>query len=227
MTPALSVVIPVYNMQSTVLHSVCSALDQANVDTEVVVVNDGSTDRSREVVEALQDYRVKVVSQPNGGIASALNAGALAATGRYLYTVGADDWLEKDSVQFAVMTLDSLPEVGFVYGGVQYHGDGTWRYNPPPYTDGYFYHHYSAISSYVFRRGAWLAGCYWRDDTILDWDHVLQLIDRGFCGAAIPVLMFHYWYRQNTGYLADLKANKQTTLEAFKKRWPMITAVDF
>lgn len=227
MTPILSVVIPVKDMQATILHSVCSALDQANVDVEVVVVDDGSQDRTRAVVEALQSQHVRIISQPNGGIASALNTGVLHALGKYCYCIGADDWLEPNSVQYAVMVLETRADVGFVYGSVLYHGDGMWRYDPPPFSDGYFFNHYSAISGYVFRREAWERGCRWRDNTIDDWDHVLQLVTCGYRGETIPMLMFHYWWRQKTGHLADMKAHKQEVLARFKEQWPMVTAEDF
>lgn len=227
MTPILSVVIPVYNMEATVLHAVCSALDQANLDIEVVVVNDGSTDRTAEVVNALQSERVRIISQANGGIGSALNYGAEMACGKYLYCIGADDWIEPNSLQYAVALMEMRPEIGFVYGSVQYHGDGTWRYDPPPYVDGYFNQHYSAISGYVFRREGWLRGCHWRADTIEDWDHVLQLIDCGYRGAAIPILLFHYWLRYKTGHLVELKAHKEQMLTRLKQYHPAVTATDF
>lgn len=227
MTPILSFVIPVYNMQDTILRAVCSALGQVNIDLEVVVVDDGSTDHTAAVVEALADPRVNVVRKPNGGVASALNTGVEAAKGKYVYTFGADDWLEPNSVQYPVMVMETRPEVGFVYGSVQYHNEGTWRYDPPPYIDGYFFRHYPAISGYIYRRDGWLRGCRYRDNTIADWDHALQLITLGYCGETVPILMYNYWLKQSVGYLSDLKANKQKTLNEFKVLWPQVTAVDF
>jgi chondroitin synthase len=227
MTPLLSVIIPVYNMQATVLRTVCSALEQANIDVEPVVCDDGSQDRTYAVVEALQNPHVRLITKPNGGVASALNAACEAATGKYCYVCAADDWIEPNCLQYPAMILETRPEVGFVYGSVQYHNEGTWRYNPPPYEDGYFNRHYSAISSYVWRREAWTRGAHFRDKTINDWDHVLQLVEMGYKGEVVPMLMYHYWLCQSSGYLTSLKANKQKTLADFKARWPAVTAEDF
>lgn len=227
MTPILSIIVPVYNMQDSVLKCVCAALNQANVNMQVVVCNDGSTDRTWHVVDALDDERVHLITKPNGGVASALNEAMSVAVGKYCIVCAADDWLQPDSMQYPVMVLETRPEVGFVYGSVQYHNEGTWRYDPPPYEDGYFNRHYSAISSYVFRREAWCAGARFRDKTINDWDHVLQLIAMGYRGETVSVLLYNYWLRWSSGYLFELKANKQKTLEDFKLQWPAVTAVDF
>lgn len=227
MTPILSVIVPVYNMQDSVLKCICSALDQANVDIEVVVCDDGSTDRTHAVVTALGSERVQLISQHNCGVASALNTACANARGKYCIVCAADDWLQPDSMQYPVMVLETRPQVGFVYGSVQYHNEGTWRYDPPPYEDGYFNRHYSAISSYVFRREAWCNGAHFRDKTINDWDHVLQLIAQGWRGETVPVLLYNYWLRWSSGYLFELKSNKQKTLEDFKLQWPEVTAVDF
>jgi len=223
----VSVVIPCYNMADTIGHAVASAANQRNIQVEVIVVDDGSTDGSALAALKPAYGNVSVLSLPqNYGASAALNAGAQVVSGRYIYAFGADDWLEPDILQHAVHLLDAYDDVGFVYGSVQYHGDRTDIYTPPQeYRAEDFYTSYCAISGYVWRTRCWREGVRWRDG-INDWDHVLQLIERGWQGAVIPQVMFNYYLKQ-TGYLWGLKQRKDEVLAEFKSRWPLVTATDF
>ena len=81
---ALSVVVPVYNVERYLAACLSSVLEQSHRDLEVIVVDDGSTDRSGEIADrfAAADSRVRVVHQANAGLGAARNAGTrLAATG--------------------------------------------------------------------------------------------------------------------------------------------------
>ena len=94
--PAISVIVPVYNAESFLSRCVDSLLSQTFRDIEVVLVDDGSTDSSKALCEqyALNDSRVKVVSQPNRGVAMARQAGFDATCGVYSIHVDPDDWVE-------------------------------------------------------------------------------------------------------------------------------------
>lgn len=223
----VSVIIPCYNMADTVGHAVSAAANQKNVQVEVIVVDDGSTDGSALAALKPAYGNVSVLSLPqNYGLVSALNAGAQVVSGCYMFTCGADDWLAPDVLQHAVYLLDAYDDVGFVYGSVQYHGDRTDIYVPPQeYRAEDFYVGYRAISGYVCRTRFWREGVHWREG-INDWDHVLQLIERGWQGAVIPHVMFNYYLRQ-AGYLWELQQRKDEVMAAFKSRWPLVTATNF
>lgn len=227
MAPILSVVVPVYNMQATVLHAVCAALNQFSLNLEVIVVDDGSGDASAAVVNALCNPRVRIIRQPNSGVESAINAGFSAAAGKYLYSTSADDWLEPDCLSYAVEIMEHDPAAGFVYGAVRYHNDLMMYYVPQPFTDDYFYHHYAAISGYVFRREAFCRGARLVKETIPDWDHALQLVEMGYKGVAVQVLMLNYWYIKDKGVLADIMSKKELRLAQLKTRFPKVDAVGF
>lgn len=113
--PRVSIVIPTYNRASLVSEAIRSALDQTYELCEVIVVDDGSTDNTAEVVKAFGD-RVRYVAKPNGGVESAMNAGARVMTGEYLCFLGDDDLLRPDVVasELAMMLSDS--STGLVYG---------------------------------------------------------------------------------------------------------------
>src|SRR5690606_139621 len=93
----VAVVIPAYNAEAYIETTLASVLAQDGVELEVVVVDDGSTDRSVEIAAALagRDTRLRVVRQSNAGVAAARNAGAAAvsAEARYLHFLDADDVL--------------------------------------------------------------------------------------------------------------------------------------
>lgn len=103
-TPTVSVVIPAYNAAWCVRRAVDSVLAQTFTDSELIVVDDGSTDDTAHVL-AEYGSRVRIVSKPNGGLSSARNAGIAAARGRYVAFLDADDaWLpEKLARQVALM----------------------------------------------------------------------------------------------------------------------------
>lgn len=98
MLPLISVIVPVFNSEKYVRRSVDSILGQTYSNLEVLLVDDGSTDRSGEICDEykVQDKRVKVIHKLNEGVSVARNVGLDAATGKYIGFVDGDDWCESD-----------------------------------------------------------------------------------------------------------------------------------
>lgn len=109
----VSIVIPAYNCAGTIAAAVESCLVQAYDDLEIIVVNDGSTDRTGEVLAAFGG-RISVVTQQNGGLAAARNAGQRAATGEFVAWMDADDLMVPGRICAQVAVLESHPEIGLV-----------------------------------------------------------------------------------------------------------------
>lgn len=97
----ISVVIPVYKVEAYLERCVTSVLNQSMNDLEVILVDDGSPDHCPVICDeyANQDERVKVIHKENGGLASARNAGMKSASGKYLFFLDSDDWLELDGLE--------------------------------------------------------------------------------------------------------------------------------
>jgi glycosyltransferase involved in cell wall biosynthesis len=110
----VSVVIPVHNGAAFLREAVESALTQDGYETEVVVVDDGSTDQSREVAAAIPGVRCLAVS--HGGPSSARNAGVEASSGEFLAFLDADDLWPPGKLSIQVSYLRSHPDVGCVLG---------------------------------------------------------------------------------------------------------------
>lgn len=94
--PAISVIVPVYNAEAFLSRCVDSLLSQTLANIEIILVDDGSTDSSKTLCEqyAVEDNRVRVVSQPNRGVAMARQAGVDVASGIYSIHADPDDWVE-------------------------------------------------------------------------------------------------------------------------------------
>lgn len=97
----VSIVIPVYNVESELPLCLESVLNQTYTNVEIIVVNDGSTDRSAKIISqyADGDSRVVVVNQENQGVSAARNHGIEKATGDFIAFVDGDDWVENGFIE--------------------------------------------------------------------------------------------------------------------------------
>jgi len=113
----VSVILPTYNRASLVSAAVSSVLRQSWSDVEVVVIDDGSRDDTREIVSALAeaDERVRYLHQPNGGVSSARNRGLANCRGGMIAFLDSDDAWHPWKLKAQVGVLQALPEVGMVW----------------------------------------------------------------------------------------------------------------
>ena len=94
-----SIIIPIYNVESTLKRCVDSVIGQTYKNLEIICINDGSTDKSLKILEEYKnDNRIKIITQKNKGIASARNTGIKIATGDYITFIDSDDWYELDYI---------------------------------------------------------------------------------------------------------------------------------
>lgn len=105
-----SVVIPLYNKEQYVIDSINSVLNQTFDDYEVIVVDDGSTDHSKEKVETIQSSHLKCISQDNQGVAVARNTGIENANGDYIAFLDADDFWYPDYLETVFSLIGQYPE---------------------------------------------------------------------------------------------------------------------
>lgn len=110
--PTVSVVIPAYNVAWCVRKAIESVLAQDYRDFELIVVNDGSTDTTAEVLASYGDA-IRLVDKPNGGLSSARNAGIAAAQGELVAFLDADDWWLPGKLTSQVALMRARPGLGF------------------------------------------------------------------------------------------------------------------
>lgn len=107
MIPLVSVIIPVFNTEKYLQKCVKSVQLQTYKNLEIILVNDGSTDRSGVLCNKLeiQDKRITVIHKNNGGLSSARNAGLKVSNGEYVVFLDSDDWIEKETIEFAYANM--------------------------------------------------------------------------------------------------------------------------
>ena len=107
--PLVSILIPLYNQERYFEKCISSICNQTYKNLEIVVVNDGSTDKSPEILSkwASKDQRIKVVTKKNEGLVAARRDGFLAATGEFVTPVDSDDYLPADSIEILVGHMTS------------------------------------------------------------------------------------------------------------------------
>lgn len=105
----VSIIIPVYNAENCIEKCINHIQKQSYQNIEIICVNDGSKDKSREILEALaeKDERVIVINKENGGVSSARNKGIETATGQYIQFVDSDDMIDEDMTEILVKSLES------------------------------------------------------------------------------------------------------------------------
>lgn len=106
----ISIVIPLYNKEKQVGSTLRSVLAQTYQDFEVVVVDDGSTDGSVAVVEAIDDPRIRIIRQKNGGVSAARNTGIREAKGEFISFLDADDEWKPEYLATQTRLIQTYPE---------------------------------------------------------------------------------------------------------------------
>lgn len=116
--PLISVIIPVYNGEKYLKEAIMSVTNQDCKDLEIIIVNDGSSDNSLKIAEALasEDSRIRVISKENGGVSVARNVGIDAAKGEYISFLDADDLWDKKFFSLETVTFIKDNETSDIFG---------------------------------------------------------------------------------------------------------------
>ncbi len=108
--PLVSIIIPLYNSSNHIIETVESALNQTWKNTEIIIVDDGSTDNSLAIAKTLSSTNVKIFSQDNKGASAARNLGLKNAKGDYIQYLDADDLLSAEKIEKQILALKDKPE---------------------------------------------------------------------------------------------------------------------
>ena len=200
--PTVSIITPTYNRAGFVGSAIEHILAQSFQDWELIVVDDGSTDATPEVVEAYRrrDPRIRSVRQANAGLPAARNAGLRVARGEYVAFLDDDDRFLPEKLERQLPLLRQRPELGFVYGPVwmQYEGETCVRKQvPEQLEDKYanlFERNLAQVCSVLARRSAIEAvgGFNERQPRCADYDLWLRLAARfPFDYTTEPVGVYH------------------------------------
>lgn len=201
-TPQISVVIPCYNHGAYLPDTLESLWAQTFTDFEVVIINDGSTDRNTiDFLDKLQDERVRVIHTPNRGVSAARNVGIRESRGRYILPLDSDDKISPTYMKLAVSVLDASPDVAVVYCERVLFGEKEGMEPLPPFDSERLLFDNCIYPAAFFRKQDWhLVGGYcesmiygWED-----WDFWISLSELKKQVVKIPEPLFHYRVRSNS-----------------------------
>jgi len=183
--PTVSVTIPTYNRSNLVKEAIESVLKQTYTDLEVLVVDDGSIDDTRSVVERIPDGRVKYYYKDNGGPSSARNLGLVESKGPYISFLDSDDLWPPEYLENVIKQLEENKEYGAAYSRViciQQDGTKKQMSTAKRYKSGWMAEDFFETgpglfpSATCFRKSAW-QGIFWDEQLIggEDYDIFLRI----------------------------------------------------
>ncbi len=123
----ISVIIPVYNVEEYLRECIDSVLNQTYQNFEIILVDDGSTDSSGTICDEYvdKDDRVSVVHQKNAGPSKTRNTGLENATGKYIYFLDSDDYIEKNTLELLINTAESNDADIVFFDALSFADDGS------------------------------------------------------------------------------------------------------
>lgn len=97
----VSIIVPVYNVEKYLERCLDSLINQSFHDIEILAINDGSTDRSLEILKKYEstDNRIKIINNSNVGVSETRNIGIMESKGEFIVFVDSDDWIDKDMIE--------------------------------------------------------------------------------------------------------------------------------
>ncbi|MDF2476827.1 MAG: glycosyltransferase family 2 protein [Sphingobacterium sp.] len=138
--PLVTIVIPCYNSERTIVDAVTSALSQDYAKIEVIVVDDGSTDNSGQLIKNIMndDPRLSYCYQENKGVSAARNRGLNLAKGRYISFLDGDDKLKSSYISLGLEVFESNPTLTLVYSNMELFEREKGLYPLPKFNVGHF-----------------------------------------------------------------------------------------
>ena len=211
-SPLASVIIPLYNKEEYVAKSIESALGQRYENKEIIVVNDGSTDRSLQVAKSYEPF-TKILSISNRGIAGARNAGVLISRGELILPLDSDDWIDPEYLSKTIPLMTD--GVGLVSTDMRRFGlqDQLLPAKIKTAKQALEYNEIPVCS--LIRREAFLqtGGYVSKIDGYADWNMWVEILKRGWKMATVNEPLFHYRVLGNAAnYEADLRREEFTNI---------------
>jgi len=203
----ISIIIPCYNQAEYLEEAVQSVLDQTYTNIEIIIVNDGSTDNSQEIAEALQkEYpeKIKIISQQNQGLSVARNTGIKESTGNYILPLDADDILDSHMLEKTVEVLynediDIVSPDGLTFGEKEY------KIVPKDSSLCNLLYANCLIICSLYKREVWLRTGGYKQNMhggYEDWEFWINAVKYGFKFKRYPEILFHYRVKTTSMYIS-------------------------
>ena len=224
----VSIIIPCYNQGQFIDKAVDSVLQQTLTDIEIIIVNDGSTDReTNDKLAAYNRPKTRVITTENQGLAAARNSGIREAKGKYILPLDADDRIGPTYLEIAAKLLGSRPDLGIVYCRAWLFGADEAEWLLPEFSLKEMLLENLIFCTAVFRREDWeKVGGY--DPKMVhgweDYDFWLALLEMGREVYRIPRILFYYRVTENSMVRSSSRMQKlDTFVKIFHKHEPLFT----
>lgn len=210
--PLISIITPYYNGDEYIEQTANSILNQTFPFWEWIIVNDGSKKKNtKEVLEKISsmDTRIKVVNKENGGPASARYLGAKHAKSNILFTLDADDIIDKTMLECGYFTLITNKEATWAYTAIATFGDNNYLYNPKFDTLLEKKENLISVASFI-RKEKFLEVTEYETlpmEVHEDWYMWLTFLSKGY--KPVKMNFYGFWYRRmNTGRLGTISSDR-------------------
>lgn len=220
--PLVSVVIPYYNRAETIDDTLTSLTNQTFTDFEVIIVDDGSTDKEsiqklKEVNRDFNTLSIQVVHQANGGVSKARNKGISISKGKYIICLDSDDCLVEVYLEECLLALESDPNASIVTTYRQDFGVRNGVYIAPDYDATRLLNDNMVTTAAMYRKSAWLKTEGYKSNIgYEDWEYWITLAENGDWGRTIREPLFKYRVAMQSRFMDD-KSVHWNNLKAIKK----------
>ncbi|MBU0715942.1 MAG: glycosyltransferase family 2 protein [Verrucomicrobia bacterium] len=231
--PAISIVCPCFNHGRYVPEMLASVHAQSFPDYEVIIVNDGSTDGTKKILDNLHHEKLTVIHTQNHGPAAARNTAIAATKAPLIFNLDADDKIAPSLLEKAFAVFSTSPDLGIVHSEVQFFGARSGRFELPPYSLTAMLQDNIIHSTALFRKEDWKAVSGYSDELIYgleDYDFWLSIIELGRGIYKIPEDLIFYRTYKNLGDCRSGKVKKcrrkiiRTQLTIFRRHEQLFKA---
>lgn len=199
----VSIIVPCYNHAQFLEETIQSALNSTYPDIEIIIVNDGSTDKSEEVAQKCARLypNITYIYQDNQGPSAARNNGIAHSKGTYILPLDADDIISPDYIEEAVKVLDNRDDVILVYCHAEFFGERHGKWNLPKFSRRYLARENLIFLSALYRKADWQRVGGYENRMVWgweDWEFWISLLKNGGEVICLPLTGFKYRVRKGS-----------------------------
>ena len=224
--PLVSVIIPCYNLGRYLDEAVDSVLAQTYSNYEIIIINDGSTDKFTNLL--LKKYnkpKTRVIHTNNQGLAAARNNGIKAARGKYILPLDADDKIHHSYIDKAVAAFKQKPQLGIVYAKAKFFGEVQGPWLLPEFSRENMQKDNCIFCAALFPRTAWTNVNGYDEsmrDGLEDYAFWISFLLKGYGVLQLPQTLFFYRIRKNSmfrQYTQKLETTLLVKLHIWRKNF--------
>lgn len=210
--PEISIILPTYNGMKYLEESITSILNQTFKNFELIIIVDGSTDKTIEYLNTLKDNRIHIHYQENKKLPNALNEGIIRCRGNYITWTSDDNIMLPDCIEKLYNCLKENTDCDFCYGGVEHFGDKNWYKNK--YINNYeIFFAYPGLYAFMWTKKIIKKIGYYniKLNKIEDYDYILRTLEINPKTCRVDFIIYKYRHLVNENNLtSEIIKNNET-----------------